>query len=54
MAHPLMPCGTPFEPCGPPLTPCGPPGQLLATLLALLRRVALLVAKLLMPADVNH
>ena len=31
-----------------------PPGQLLATLLALLRRVALLVAKLLMPADVNH
>ena len=41
-------------PCGTPLTPCGPPGQLLATLLALLRRVALLVAKLLMPADVNH
>ena len=31
-----------------------PSGQLLATLLALLRRVALLVAKLLMPADVNH
>lgn len=19
MAHPLMPCGTPFEPCGPPV-----------------------------------